>query len=72
MQDKQDEQISQIIIQEGNEYELARGENCFDVYNGKYIKLSNYERYRKFILKSREIKETRYKVAESQKVEEQK
>ena len=70
LQDAGDTKV--YIVVSANEYELARGENCFDVYNGKYIKLSNYERYRKFILKSREIKETRYKVAESQKVEEQK
>ena len=49
-----------FIIVSGNEYEIARGENCFDVYNGKYVKFSNYERYRNFILKSREIKDKRY------------
>ena len=48
------------IVVSANEYELCRGENCFDVYNGKYVKFSNYERYRNFILKSREIKDKRY------------
>lgn len=48
------------IVVSANEYELCRGENCFDVYNGKYVKFSNYERYRNFILKSREIKDNRY------------
>lgn len=45
-----------------NGYEFARGENCFDVINGKYIKFANYEEYRDFILKSKEQKSERYKV----------
>ena len=49
-----------FIVVSANEYEIARGENCFDVYNGKYVKFSNYERYRNFILKSRENKDKRY------------
>lgn len=47
------------IIVSANEYELARDENCFDVYNGKYIKFKDYEDYRNFILKTREIKDKR-------------
>ena len=43
-----------------NGYELARGENCFDVSTGKYIKFNDYEEYRDFILKSREKKNLRY------------
>lgn len=43
-----------------NSYEFARGENCFDVINGKYIKFSNYEEYRDFILNSKEQKLERY------------
>lgn len=45
-----------FIVIAANEYELARGENCFDVYNGKYIKFKDYEEYRNFILESRKIK----------------
>ena len=45
-----------------NAYEFARGENCFDVINGKYIKFANYEEYRDFILKSKEQKLERYDV----------
>lgn len=48
------------IIVSANAYELARGEQCFDVYDGKYITFSDYEDYRKFILKSRERKNQRY------------
>lgn len=31
------------IVISANEYEMARGEQCFDVYNGKYVKLKDYE-----------------------------
>ena len=43
-----------------NSYEFARGENCFDVINGKYIKFADYEEYRNYILKSKEQKLERY------------
>ena len=48
------------IIVSANEYEMVRGEKCFDVYGGKYVKLKTYEAYRKFILKTRDIKNQRY------------
>ena len=48
------------IIVSANEYEMARNENCFDVYAGKYMKFGTYEKYRNFILKSKEIKNSRY------------
>ena len=57
-------EIKVYIIISANEYELARGENCFDVYNGKYVKFSSYEKYRNFILKSREIKNQRWEKKE--------
>ena len=47
------------IIASANEYELARNENCFDVYRGKYIRFKDYEEYRNFILKTREEKDKR-------------
>lgn len=47
------------IIVSANEYELARGEACYDVLRCKYTKFSSYERYRGFILKTREIKNAR-------------
>ena len=43
-----------------NEYELANGEQCMDTHTGKYVNLRNYEAYKKFVLKSREIKDKRY------------
>lgn len=44
------------IVISANAFEMARGEQCFDVYNGKYIKFSDYEEYRHFVLKSKEWK----------------
>lgn len=48
------------FVVSANEYELTRGRNCFDVYNGKYITFSDYEEYRGFILNSRKVKDARY------------
>lgn len=49
------------IIVSANAYEMALGEQCFDVWSGKYITFSDYSDYRKFIVKSRERKNKRYK-----------
>ena len=67
LEDDFDGQI--YIVVSANEYELCRGENCFDVYGGKYVKFSNYERFRNFILKSREIKDQRWEKEETPKEE---
>lgn len=48
------------IIVSANEYEMARGEQCFDIYNGKYITFADYEEYRDFVLNSRKWKDERY------------
>ena len=50
-----------FIVVSANEYELANGEDCFDVNSGEYIRFKDYEDFKKFILTSREIKDTRYK-----------
>lgn len=47
------------IIISANEYEMARGEQCFDVYNGKYSTFRDYEEYRNFVLQSRKWKNQR-------------
>ena len=47
------------IIVSANEYEMANGEQCFDVYNGKYISFNDYEEYRNMILESKKWKEER-------------
>lgn len=41
------------IVISANEYELVNGENCFDVYEGKYRTFRSYNAYKNFILKSR-------------------
>lgn len=51
--------IDVYIVISANEYELARGSNCFDVNEGRYIKFNDYEDYRNFIIKSRAKKEKR-------------
>lgn len=50
------------IIISANEYEMANGEDCLDIDNCEYIKFSNYDEYRKFILNSREHKNKREKL----------
>lgn len=47
------------IIVSANAYEMARNEQCFDVYNDKYIKFVDYEEYRHFVLKSKGWKHSR-------------
>ena len=47
------------IIISANEYELARNEQCFDVYRGKYIHFNSYDEYREFILDTRKEKDKR-------------
>ncbi len=47
------------ILISANEYELANGEQCFDVYNGRYTRFKDYEEYRNMILNSRKWKDKR-------------
>lgn len=47
------------IVVAANAYEMANGEQCYDVYNGEYITFSNYDEYRNMILQSKRNKETR-------------
>ena len=54
LENNRDKDIYFVVSTNG--YEFTRGENCFDVINGKYIKFANYEEYRDFILKSKEQK----------------
>ena len=48
------------IVVSANAYEMARGENCFDVVNGRYVPIKSYEKYRSVVLKSRDKKNKRY------------
>lgn len=47
------------IVISANVYEFARGEECFDVQSGKYIRFSDYEDYRDFVFCSRREKDLR-------------
>ena len=46
------------IVVAANEYEMCDGENCFDVQSGEYIRFTDYEDYKKMILKSRKNKDS--------------
>lgn len=61
MQDAAKMGIELYLIISANEYELARGSQCFDVNTGKYLTFADYEEYRDFIIKSRMKKEVRNK-----------
>lgn len=61
IEDAYNKGITPYIIVSANEYELARNEKCLDVYTGKYVEFSSYDEYREFVIKSREIKNRRYK-----------
>ena len=47
------------IIITANEYEMARGEKCYDVARCRYIEFNSYDEYRKFIIESRKKKDKR-------------
>lgn len=46
-----------FIFVTANQFELARGEKCFDTKSGKFIEFKTYESFKKFVLKSNAIKE---------------
>ena len=48
------------IVVSANAYEMARGENCFEVVNGRYFPIKSYEKYRSVVLRSRDKKNKRY------------
>ena len=48
------------IIVSANAYEMCRGEQCLDVRSGKYRQFKTYDAFRKFIEKSRKLKDERY------------
>lgn len=59
LKDNKDLDRNIYIVIAANEYELARNADCFDVNAGCYVKFSDYEDYRNFIIKSRAIKDKR-------------
>lgn len=61
LQETEKHGITAYILVAANEYEMAAGENCLDVQSGRYVSFHDYDDYRKFILKTRENKERRYR-----------
>ena len=61
IQDAKEMGLELYLVISANEYELARGEECFDVNKGQYLTFADYEDYRSFIIKSRALKEKRIK-----------
>ena len=53
--------VEAYIVVSANEYEMAADENCIDVTTGKYIKVKNYQDYKKIILNTYKKKCKRYK-----------
>ena len=53
------EGVELYIIVSANDYTMAKGETCFDVYTGNYKTFKNYDEYHKFIMQSRDRKEKR-------------
>ena len=60
LQDCKSKGIEVYIIVSANEYEMARGESCFNVSTCKYENILTYESYRKLIIKTRQKKNKRY------------
>lgn len=58
------------IIVSANEYEMARDERCMDVRTGNLITFGGYDGYRKYILESRKLKDTRHKKTKKKKLKE--
>lgn len=59
IQDCKKRNIEVYIVISANSYEMASGEQCLDVWSGKYIIFENYEDYRRYILKTRARKNNR-------------
>lgn len=57
----QENGIELYVVVSANEYEMCRDEECFDVNAGKYVAFKDYDDYRRFILRSRERKDKRFK-----------
>ena len=57
--DAENNNVTLYMIAVANAYELARGENCLDLWTGEYITFKDYEDYRKYILSTRKRKDRR-------------
>lgn len=59
IQDCKNRNIDVYIVVSANSYEMAFGEQCLDVWSGKYATFEDYEDYRRYILKTRARKNNR-------------
>lgn len=64
IKDAEDNNIDLFIIVSTNTYEFANDSKCIDVASGKKISFNSYDDYKKFILKTSEIKEKRFEKRE--------
>lgn len=56
---KNDPDKTFYFIVSANEYEMACGQNCFDVYKGEYVEFKDYDAFKAFIVHSRAVKDGR-------------
>lgn len=63
LEDGADLDLDVYIVVTANGYDLAEGQHCFDVMEGKYITFDNYNDYKAFILKCRQKRDKHIKSA---------
>lgn len=51
--------LTVYVIVSANSYEMANGEECYDVNHNRYIRFKSYTTYRNFVLRSRKFKDKR-------------
>ena len=60
IEDCSNRNINAYIVVSANSYEMACGEQCLDVWSGRYRTFEKYNDYKQYILKTRERKDKRY------------
>ena len=60
IKDCKEHEIEVYFIVAANGYEMARGEKCFSVVDGFYVKIDSYEDFRDQIIMTRRYKNKRY------------
>ena len=67
IEDCKNKNIELYIIISANEYELAKGEQCFNVQSCEYVDIPDYETYRKIILTTRKTKDKKIAALEKRR-----
>lgn len=60
LEDCKSKDIAAYIVVSANSYEMANGEQCLDVWTGKYRTFKDYEDYKYYIKQTRKRKDRRY------------